>query len=233
MSALSSIASALGISDTAEPVTMGISEFDLTASEEVDGTLQAFQYFPETINDTKAPEYARRPVPGGSHPIVQFIHGGERVISFTAMFTQAKSPEDVGFLTALLNGDFNLSLNDDTKHNNQGGIPAAIAWLRSFTYPEYLDTGAAKPPPAAVIYLPNSGIVGSGEYLDSLVGVMTECNVIYEAFHRNGAPRLAAVSLSFVEIVQTSPAWRFMGRDDPTFTSVRSAYSRTMQGLDT
>lgn len=232
MSALSSLAAALGISDLGEPVTMGLSEFDLIAFQEKDETLKAFQYFPETINDTKAPEYAKRSIPGGSHPIFQFINGGDRQISFTAIFTQAKNPEDQNLLEALLNGTFSFSINDDTKHNLPGGVATAIAWLRAFTYPEYDDNGTALPPPAAVVYLPNSGIIGSGEFLDSFVGVMTECNVIYESFHRNGTPRLVAVSLAFQEIVQTSPNWRFMGREDATFKEVATAYTREMQGLD-
>lgn len=232
MSALSSLASALNLSDTAEPVTMGLSEFDVVTCEERDGTLQAFQYFPETINDSKSAEYARRPVPGGSHPILQFIHGGERTISFTAVFTQAKNNENQGGLAAFLNGSFDLSLTDDTKHNlPSGGIAAAVAWLRSFTYPEFDPSGVSNPPPAAIVYLPNSGIIGTGDYEDSFIGVMTTCDVVYEAFHRNGEPRLVAVSLTFVEIVQTSTSWRFMGRDDDTFAAARQAYKFDMQGL--
>lgn len=233
MSALSSLATALGLSDTAEPVTMGLSEFDLVNSEERDGTLQAFQYFPETINDSKGAEYARRSIPGGSHPLVQFVNGGERVIAFVATFTQSKNPEGQGLLAAMLNGSFSFSIGEDTKHNlPQGGIATAIAWLRSFTYPEYDDNGVMIPPPAACVYLPNSGLIGSGNYLDSFIGVMTDCNVVYEAFHRNGEPRIVAVSLSFLEVVQTSPSWRFMGRNDFDFEKARKGYKFDMQGLD-
>ena len=215
MGAISSLASVLGISSTAEPVTAALAELDPKTFVDKPGTMRAFQYFPEQISDNKGAEWSRRSVPGGSHPIVQFVNGGERTISFTAIFTQDENPE-----SSLFAFDFSLSdlLGGPPKHTVD--VAAAIAWLRSFTYPDYDDnTGSAKAPPLAILYLPGSGIVGASQFKDSIVGAMTACNVVYEAFHRNGAPRIAAVSLEFVEVIQTSQAWRFQGR-------------RTIKGLD-
>lgn len=244
MSAISSVASALGLSETTEPVAMGIEEFDLTTGQMVEGTLRAFQYFPETVTDSKSPEWSRRSVPGGSHPIVSFINGGERVIAFTAIFTQEKNPEEQSLLAEVLSGSFSLG-GSDTKHTMpsaddmgritaEGVIPAAIAWLRSFTYPDYLENGTAAPPPACTVYMPGSGIIGAGFgdesicFVDSFIGVMTECNVTYQAFHRNGAPRIVEVSLSFVEIAQIANNWRFTGRGD--FADIAELYSLEMKG---
>lgn len=45
-----------------------------------------FQYFPDSIADTKAVNYQPKEVPGGSLPIYQWTNSGERTISFTAYF---------------------------------------------------------------------------------------------------------------------------------------------------
>lgn len=210
MSAISSLAAVLGISSTGEPVTAALAELDPKTYLDVPGTMRAFQYFPEQISDNKGAEWSRRSVPGGSHPIVQFINGGERTVSFTAIFTQDENPE-----SSLFSFDFSLLslIGGPPKHTVD--VAAAIAWLRSFTYPDYdKTTGSAKAPPLAILYLPNSGIVGASQFLNSIVAAMTSCNVVYEAFHRNGTPRIAAVSLEFVEVIQTSQHWRFQGRRD-------------------
>lgn len=219
MSAISSIASALGVSETSEPVSCALEAYDPATGE--GSELIAFQYFPETITDTRAVEWARRQIPGGSHPILTWISGGERVISFTAIFTQDRNPEQQSLLSQALTGTFDIGISDDAKRNidaapsgdDQAGIPSAIAYLRSFTYPTY-PNGLAKAPPLGIVYLPNSGIIGFGGYPGSVVGAMVECNVTYEKFHRNGAPKIAAVSLSFVEVVNDSPGWSFHSADD-------------------
>ena len=47
----------------------------------------AFQYFPDTVSDTKQVNWTPREIPGGSLPIYQWVASGERLISFTAYFT--------------------------------------------------------------------------------------------------------------------------------------------------
>jgi len=233
MSGISSLASILGISDTGAAVTAAISPLDPTSGFEqlvasnslASGSsellsasdFQAFQYFPETIQDTKSPEWSRKNVPGGSHPIVSFINGGERIISFPAIFTQDDNPEEQGFLSDLLTGnfefDFGSFFGSDVRKDTTD-IAAAIGMLRKYTYPTYSIDGAASAPPFAIIYLPNSRIIGQGDYLDSIVGAMIQCDVTYEKFHRNGAPRIVVVQLSFLEVVQIGNNWRFVGSDD-------------------
>jgi hypothetical protein len=46
-----------------------------------------FQYYPESIADTKQVSYQPKEVPGGSLPLYQWTGSGERTISFTAVFT--------------------------------------------------------------------------------------------------------------------------------------------------
>lgn len=212
MGVAASLASVLGISDTAVPVTAGIAELDKKTHREVNGTLQAFQYFPETISDTKAADWVRKNVPGGSHPILSFINGGERTISFSIVFTQEENPEEVSTLSSLLTGKFEL-FKDSTRKDTEKNIAGAISYLRAFTYPDYIQN-VSKPPPFAIVYLPNSGITSQAGFADSIVGAMMQCDVTYEKFHRNGAPRYVAMQLSFIEVVQTSQHWQFVGRKE-------------------
>ena len=76
------------------------------------GGSQAFQYYPEQISDSKSPEWVRKNIPGGSHPIVNFISGGERVLSFAAVFTNDQNPEKLGAVQAALTGNFEFGLDD-------------------------------------------------------------------------------------------------------------------------
>lgn len=63
-----------------------------------------FQYFPETISDTKQVGYQPKEVPGGSLPLYQWSNSGERAISFTAVFTT-----DIDHLLAQSTIDFPLA----------------------------------------------------------------------------------------------------------------------------
>lgn len=260
MSAISSLASVLGITETATPVTAAISEMDpKTGMEKIQGDVgskllgkssasslfqganaspfQAFQYFPETISDSKSPEWARKNVPGGSHPIVTFINGGERVISFPAVFTADKNPEPLGLFQAALTGSFEFGLSDlfDKTRKDTVDIPAAIAFLRKFTCPDYSQF-VASPPPFAIVYLPNSGIIGRVNHaLDSIVGAMIQCDVTYEKFHRNGMPRIVVVQLAFLEVVQIGENWSFAGRgeiNDILTAQGRDPYKREVIGAE-
>lgn len=229
MGVAQSLASVLGISDSAVPVTAGIAELDRKSQREVPGSIQAFQYFPETITDTKAADWVRKNVPGGSHPILSFINGGERTLSFTVVFTQEENPEEISTIASLLTGKFEL-FKESNRKDTEKNLAGAIAYLRGFTYPEYVQ-GVSKSPPFAIVYLPNSGITSQQGFEDSIVGAMVQCDVTYEKFHRNGAPRYVAMQLSFVEIVQTSENWKFIGRSDLQAQFQGREYKRSMVGL--
>lgn len=240
MSAISTIASVIGVNLTEKPVTCGLAELDGVTGQEKKGSLQAFQYFPETISDSKSPNYAKKNIPGGSHPIKSFVDGGERTISFTAIFTADENPEQTNLAQDLLTGNFNIgpsalftALTGKKQDKYTSDIAGAVAWLRSFTYPEYTPTGAAKPPPLCILFLPNSGIIGNPSFPDSIVGEMVQCDVVYEAFHRNGAPRYTVVNLGFSESVQTGPNWKFVGREQfPSMLATvgSGSYKRDMIG---
>ena len=209
-----------------KPVTAGIAVYDPNSGGESGASrfdflnprgkkdkvnFTAFQYFPERVSDSKAANYSQKEVPGGSHPLYTFINGGARVITFDAIFTSDKRPpESAGSgLVAALTGALS-SIGPDVDRKDTVDIAAAIAWLRKFLYPKY-ESNIAKNPDLLVVYLPNSGIIGTGDVPGSVIGIMTRCDVAYEGFHRDGTPRIAVVSLEFHEVVQTRENWRFFG----------------------
>jgi len=191
-----------------KPEMAALAYYDPINGEEViGGSFQAFQYFPEKIQDTKGVDYSSKTIPGGSHPIYTFISGGERTISFEAIFINDDVPKSA---TNLLNGK-TYSIKDADKRDIVN-IANAISWLRYCMYPTY-NNGVAKAPPLVVVYLPNSGIIGTGNYAHSVVGILRRADVSYEAFHRDGTPRIAVVSIEIAEVVQTKKSWKWHDGD--------------------
>jgi len=177
-----------------------------------------FQYYPASISDTKAVNYSQKAVPGGSLPLYQWINGGERIISFTAMFS---SDIDLSLASDAIGAG---SLVDEVKANGvedrNVDIVAAVLWLRSMMMPVYTshETVHTLPPPKLYLNLPNTGIWASGgvseHHLASaqiVLCLMTQCDVEYKAFFPSGVPRLVSVQLSFAEIPQQGGKVSFPG----------------------
>ena len=210
MSLLSSVGQIFG-GDLGEPVVAKVMPFEddgLGPSKEL-----IFQYFPETISDTKSAEYASNTMPGGSHPIRSWIAGGDRLLSFAAVFTRDKNPEENTDIGSILSGGFELTLTGDTKHTVD--IEKRLNIARSYLLPRYTQ-GVAHAPLLAQVLLPNSGIISGGilNVKNSFIGVMLQCDIVYEAFHRNGAMRHVVVNMSFAESVQTGEEWGYTDRDE-------------------
>jgi len=176
-------------------------------------TAIAFQYWPESVSDTRQSEWNPRNIPGGSHPIYQWTHGGERTISLTAVFTTDTDP-----------GDENLEAEDDAYAEAQSAplngleigsrdidLRAVVSWLRWYTYPAYEDEGLKVFEPAkCLLVMPNSKLSYDGQ--DHITCVMTQCDVTYQAWFVNGFPRVIEVSLTFAEVVQSGRRVRFHDR---------------------
>jgi len=66
-----------------------ITELDDDGSVMLRGVPQyrRFQYFPDSIQDSKQVNYQTKEVPGGSLPLYQYVNSGERQISFTVYVT--------------------------------------------------------------------------------------------------------------------------------------------------
>jgi hypothetical protein len=122
-----------------------------------------FQYFPESVADTKAVNYQPKEVPGGSLPLYQWTGSGERTISFTAYFStdvdhlasqgsvdfdgpmadllgDMTLPIDRTLRTMCINGAVEASqtrLRAAGAHERNPFIPGALIWLRRFMLPRY------------------------------------------------------------------------------------------------
>jgi len=170
-----------------------------------------FQYFPESISDTKQINHQQKEIPGASLPLIQWVGSGERLISFTAYFAS-----DIDYLAQ---GD---SKADEIRQRvkSEGllrrnvDVRTALSLLRQFMLPTYGTAGGLGVPvtfaPRKVrLFIPGSGIgVSGGVYGDSLVtpdsifAVMTQCDITYVAFFPTGFPRIATVDLAFSQIAQ-------------------------------
>ncbi len=190
----------------------------------------SFQYFPETLTDTKAINYQPKDVPGGSLPIYQWTSSGERIISFTAYFTS-----DLDFSQNAQN----LSASDMKSlalMKRNVDVRTAIHWLRRFLLPRYgavnqIGSPVTFPPRKLILWIPNSGIglaggldgqLGEVHRLHSLIALMTQCDVTYESFFPSGVPRIASVQLSFAQIGQVGGAVFFPQNSDFTDTILQT-----------
>lgn len=158
-----------------------------------------FQYFPETLEDTQGAEYEETQIPGGSHPLYQWISGGARKISFQAKFSSERinPPPAIDVMNR-----YNVDIN---------GVMAA---LRYFHYPLYDQTAAlrARPPIRLWLIIP-------GTFLGGLVPpvpvILTELSFTIESWHAVTVPRQATANLTFNEIRQSATGGvRFVGRDN-------------------
>jgi hypothetical protein len=219
LKSINSLSSLVNMFAGADPVKASLAPLDEFGNPDY-GKERAFQYFPEQINDSKSVNYATKRIPGGSHPLYQFINGDDRQISFDAIFTSDEDPTPQSVLDALAGGvDLNLANMITKKISEEKGqkkhtapVDSGVIWLRSFMYPRYDDSNTVLPPPTAVLFLPNSGIHGAVNNiltLDSINVIMTQCDVTYESFYRGGAQRISVVRLSFYETIQVGDAWKF------------------------
>jgi len=88
-------------------------------------------FWPDTITDSKGATWEPKIVPGGSHPIYQFVAGTDRTISFTLVLSHETQEVDP-------------TIETEDVHNID--IAGAIAWLRGMIYPLYVSD-IAEPPP--------------------------------------------------------------------------------------
>lgn len=192
----------------------------------------SLQYFPESINVDRGVDYAAKHPIGGSHPLYQWIHGSERVLSIDTVFTaevdlwkpDTSNPfstvEEIGNkISSFIKNPISsaiASIRPQNYGDNHVDVARGVSWLMSKTYPTYTGSNSVKPPPKLALYMPNSGIqtyINGLPIDDTFYCIMTRCNARYTSFFRSGAPRIAEVSLSFAEIVQVGSQWGFVSRD--------------------
>lgn len=144
-----------------------------------------FQYFPESIVDSRENEVSMIRVPSLSNPIPTFIAPTERTISFKVVFSQERWEGR------------DIPLERWDKYNFD--VATAIQSIRAFTYP----IGMGEPnigitPIPLRLILPGTKI-GINE--DAITCILKGYDVEYVAFHPDGQPRLANMTLTFVEVL--------------------------------
>lgn len=164
-----------------------------------------FQFWPESLTDTKSVEYAKKEVLGSSHPLYQFIRGGERALSFTAVFVRDINPSGFSFIGAKSKTETATVLGDKYSVD----INAAMWALRRFMYPSYA-TGDLKafPPEVLQLQMDNTAIGGFNNdgAVDIMNCIMARCDFHIEAWFPDGVPRYATADMEFWETIQSDPS---------------------------
>lgn len=245
MAGLASLASRAGLGGAGEKKTNAvIIELDDEGSpvlgETVASALSAlntgrlfplrFQYFPESLSDTKQVNYQAKEIPGASLPVYQWISSGERSISFTAVFSS-----DTDLIDRQGNNKNELIGRQSASGIGHRNVDArsAVAWLRRLMLPEYIAGGAdngaplAKAPPKLYLNLKNSGIGiaggtnGAFSQPDAVLCILSQCDVNWEVFFPSGFPRLVSCSLTFLEVAQNAGRVSFPQRGHGMVDSIR------------
>jgi len=188
-----------------------------------------FQFWPESIQDSIEVGWEFKPIPGASHALAQWSSNGGRTISFEVRLHRFMKP--VGDRSVFekildpigLTAPGNEYLKDMRPHNVD--VESEIRCLRAFCYPSYgtlEKSTVAYPPPVALLCIPgvNLNEVGS----DTIMAVMTGCDVTYNLLFANGKPRNATVALTFKQIVQKKGKgvmWRGIGKEGGPLNSYK------------
>ncbi len=202
MSAFQTFSSAFRGGNRGRPARGWITPLDIHDNDNIlDGESRAFQYFPETISDSKANSYQSKEIPGLSHPLYQWTAGGPRELSFTAIFSADLPPADP-----------KGPKRSAEMMERSVDVDAAVAWIQSYQYPEYTVDGKGKrnentrpkPPRKMLLTLPNVAINFGrpAQLFDELWCILLSAEVSRESFFPSGATRLAKLELTFAEIIQ-------------------------------
>lgn len=174
--------------------------------------IYSFQYYPDSITDTKAVNWSTKDIPGSSLPIYQWISSGAREIAFTAVLTCDNDLLD----TEAIENNLWARLDDMGEGQKNIDIRTAIILLRKFMLPAYSKEPGAVGVPLAYaprkirLLMPGTGIGLSGgesEVIsfvnpDELSAIMLQCDVTYVSQFPSGLPRIAEVQLSFAQTAQ-------------------------------
>lgn len=177
--------------ETINPTT-NASSFESVSRNKIGATdTFVFQYFPEEVSDSHPPNYAQQEIPGGSHPLYQYVGGMERLITFTATFTsEIAEPEKIDDLINTPSAKYTVD------------VKAALAGLLKFKYADYKkggQSGRTIAPPRLILVLDNMNL---GRDRDEILVILKSAPVTYQSWFPDGTPRIATVDLEFAECVQ-------------------------------
>lgn len=157
-----------------------------------------FQYFPDSLSDSQQANYESVNIPGGSHPLQQWVSGGPRTITFDAQFSSERIvPPGVADV--------------DNPHNVD--INGAIWALKFFLYPKYDSTRFLKvtPPPRLWLAMPGTFLASP---IPTVAVILRDIRVDIRNWHGPAIPKFANVSLTFEETVQGSGGPKFVDRSN-------------------
>ncbi len=216
MSGISSLLSVIAPGGKPSPERPSITSLDVHSGDARINDTKYFQYWPDEISVSKHVNWDTKNIPGLSHPLYQWVSGGAREISFTAIFSRDRpmsKTEKQSLASPVFNG---FGGGDGFSDPRNVHIPSAVMWLESYMYSEYSATGtsqklASRPklPRKLLLGLPgmnlgrNSPMVGGGwSSPDEVPCILLQAETHYSAFFSTGEPRIAKVSLQFAEIAQ-------------------------------
>jgi hypothetical protein len=183
---------------------------------------RAFQFWPESFQDTIEVGWEFKSIPGASHAIAQWGSNNGRTFSFEVVL--ARFMKDVAKRNAMekLLDPFGMTDPNGDKYHNVD-VAAGIRYLRAYCYPLYKKGDKfieAHPPPIAILNAPGMDLNEAGG--DAVYAVMTGCDVTYKMLFPDGTPRLATVSLTFKQVVQDMNDHKvhFRGREKVDSSSV-------------
>lgn len=185
------------------------------------GGAKILQFWPESLSEGKAPNWQSKDVPGSPIPIYQWMSGGERQFSFTAMFSRD------------MDGEIGSDFKED-KYNVD--VDAAKAWLYLLSSSDYAQAGdmvAAVAPPILFLAFMGTKIgyndaapaVGSFDMSSGVHCIMTGLDIETKNWFPSGRPRLVSASLTFVEVIQIGRNVLPYGRKN--MASIASKYTRS------
>lgn len=200
-----------------------------------------FQFWPSQVQDNYEVNYATKQIPGGSHPLYQWVGGNGRTISFDATFVSEVAEDDLA-PTLPFNRRIELQAAGISEASRvlrgvATGVAAAflpssrytvdvasaIHALQRFLYGNYNDIaalkGIAQPPQKLVLVLPGTRL-GRRPGADGILCILLRADATIESWFPNGQIRAATVSLQFAEVVQVADGEgsniRFIGASEFT-----------------
>ncbi len=195
---------ALGVSLVAAVDELKLAVASIAGLDPVSGVFvpgleeRAFQFWPESIDDSLASGWVSKPIPGASHSLMQWGSNEGRTITFELPLRRYMDYEQDGIL--ILKAD----PTSDSNRPFNSNVDFAIKYFRAFMYPIKTKNAAAmQAPPIAILNFPGMSLNEDGG--DHLFTVMTQCDVAYEkGMSRRGFTKSAKLSLAFKQVVQGS-----------------------------
>ena len=192
----------LGVSIVAATDQLKLAKASIAGLDPVSGGFvqgleeRAFQFWPETVEDTFASGWVPKEIPGASHSLMQWRGNDGRTITFELPLRRYMDYDQHGILVA--RADPGNSWNRPFNEN----VDYAIKYFRAFMYPiQKQNAGTIQAPPIAILHFPGMALNEDGS--DHIFTVMTQCDVSYEkGFPEKGYTRSAKLALSFKQVVQ-------------------------------